>query len=85
MRTENTLRRVDDHASHRRDREPLHIGLASLGCVTYPEYIRQGTRFGPRVGIYEIDDPIATVEIRAVDDLRLLDALLPAYEHLVTS
>jgi len=85
LKTDAHLRRVDNFDRPRQDREPLHIGLASLGCATYPEFIRRGTRFGPKIGILEINDPIATVEIRTKDDLRLLDALLPAYEHLVTS
>jgi CMP-N-acetylneuraminic acid synthetase len=84
MRTDGHLQRVDRHAVPRGEREPLHIGLASLGCATYPAYIRRGTRFGTTIGILEIDDPVATVEIRTAGDAELLDALLPAYQHLAS-
>lgn len=79
MKRDGSLQRVDRYTIPRSDREPLHIGLAGLGCVTYPAFLRAGTRFGPRIGILEIDDRIAPIEVRKTEDLELLDALLPAY------
>jgi CMP-N-acetylneuraminic acid synthetase/GT2 family glycosyltransferase len=66
---------VNEYAQSREKRTPLHVGLLSLGCVTYAEFIRQGSRLGKRIGVYEIDDPIAAIEIRARKDLALLEAL----------
>ena len=40
------------------------LGLFGLGCVTHPVFIRETSPFGPRLGVYEIDDPFASVEIR---------------------
>ncbi len=67
--------RIDDHAKLRGEREALHIGLLSLGCVTYPEFIRKGTRLGEKIGIYEIKDPIAAIEIRRPKDLVFMEKL----------
>ena len=64
-----------EYQQARSEREPLHVGLLSLGCVTYAEFVRQGSRLGKRIGIYEIDDPFAAIEIRSADDLALLDLL----------
>jgi hypothetical protein len=61
--------RIDNFSTHRSEREPLHIGLISLGCATYPEIIRRGSRLGERVGLFEIKDPISTIEIRNQDDM----------------
>lgn len=66
---------VEEYAQSRADRTPLHIGLLSLGCVTYAEFVRQGSRLGKRIGVYEIEDPIASIEIRTRRDLVLLDTL----------
>jgi glycosyltransferase involved in cell wall biosynthesis len=60
---------IEHFSTHRSEREPLHIGLISLGCATYPEIIRRGSRLGERVGLFEIKDPISTIEIRNQDDM----------------
>jgi CMP-N-acetylneuraminic acid synthetase len=69
------LTRVDDHSTNREHREPVHIGLPSLGCITYPEFVRKGSRLGSEIGIYEIPDPIQRIEIRSNEDLRLMKIL----------
>jgi len=69
------LTRVDDHSVQRENREPIHIGLPSLGCITYPEFVRNGSRLGREIGIYEIKDPLQRIEIRSKDDLRLMKIL----------
>jgi len=66
---EDSFIRVDKFSKRRSEREPLHIGLISLGCATYPEVIRNGSRLGERVGIFEIKDPIPTIEIRNKNDM----------------
>ncbi len=71
--------RVDNFSTHRSEREPLHIGLISLGCATYPEIIRKGSRLGKRVGLFEIKDPISTIEIRNQDDMDAVKKYLSAF------
>jgi rhamnosyltransferase len=65
----------EEYAHAREERTPLYVGLLSLGCVTYAEFVRQGSRLGPRIGIYEVDDPFAAIEIREAKDLELLELL----------
>lgn len=66
---------AEEYAQVRQERTPLYVGLLSLGCVTYAEFVRQGSRLGKRIGIYEVDDPFAAIEIRDAKDLALLDLL----------
>jgi len=54
----------------------VHIGVPGLACATYPEFIRQGTRTGGRLGIYEIDDPLAGIEVRSPEHLEALETRL---------
>jgi NAD+ dependent glucose-6-phosphate dehydrogenase len=70
------LHRVDAYEQNRDDREPLHIGLASLGCVTYTEIMKKGTRMGNRIGVLEIEDPIARMEIRSGQDYTLFEKII---------
>lgn len=69
------LDRINEDTQFRADRRTIQIGLVSLGCVTYPRFLREGRRLGDEVGIYEIDNPIAGIEIRERDDLRIWEKL----------
>lgn len=75
----HAFERIDEHEKIRAQRDPVIIGLPSLGCATRPEVIEQGTRLGRRVGIIEIHDPIAAIEIRDPADLKLMETL----QHIV--
>lgn len=66
---------TEEYAHPRTERNPIYVGLLSLGCVTYAEFVRQGSRLGKRVGVYEVDDPFAAIEIRDAKDLALLPVL----------
>jgi glycosyltransferase involved in cell wall biosynthesis len=60
----------------RSDRKPLQLGLPSLGCATYPEVIRRGSRFEGRLGLYEVNSPLAGLEIRSQSELKKLEELV---------
>lgn len=66
------LVRIDDFEHIRNERKPILVGLPSLGCVTFPEFIRNASRLGEKVGIFEIEDPRAALEIRTGDDYQML-------------
>ena len=55
---------ITDINMPRNKRNPIHIGLPSMGCATYPELIRSGTRLSGRTLIYEIKNPLSIIEIR---------------------
>jgi rhamnosyltransferase len=40
------------------------VGLMGLACVTHPVFIRQGSLVTGRVGIFDITDPLASIEMR---------------------
>lgn len=72
---EGNLTRINADTQFRADRRALQTGLVSLGCVTYPKFLREGRRLGDDVGIYEIDNPITGIEIRERDDLEIWKGL----------
>lgn len=69
LEDDDALERINEDTQFRADRRALQIGLVSLGCVTYPRVLRDGDRLGEDVGVYEIDSPIAGIEIRERADL----------------
>lgn len=69
---------TNEYAQTRQERTPLYVGLLSLGCVTYAEFVRAGSRLGKRIGVFEVNDPFAAIEIREKKDLALLELLSSA-------
>ena len=61
---EGKIELIDEGLTPRQYKDPAFIGLRGLCCVTYPEFIREGSMDGQNIGIYEIDSPIATFEVR---------------------
>ncbi len=76
IKNDNKLERLSNFKKTRDKRKTVLIGLPSLGCVTYPDSIRKGTRLGKKVGLYEIDDPTASIEIRSIEDFEKISHML---------
>lgn len=66
----------------RKFKHPVQVGLIGLGCVTYPNIIREGRRLGEKIGIYEIFDKLAPIEIRDPDYLPLATHLFEFYRKV---
>ena len=47
----------------------MHFAKIGFGSATYADIIREGSRLGNKVGIYEVDQPIITTEIRTRERL----------------
>lgn len=75
------LVRMDNFEVHMMLRDPLQIGSPGTGCVTYPEIIRQGKRFGERVGVFEMENPICTLGIRDPKYLELFHKIKLLYSE----
>lgn len=67
--------RVDYFMQLKKYRDPILISLHSLGCVTYPDVIKNGSRIGKKVGIYQVNDYFEKIKIRSVNDLDLVDKI----------
>ena len=57
----------------------LMIGLFGAGCVTHPEFIRDGSIIGQKLGFVDKMHPLTPVEIRNFDQLRMLETALVDY------
>jgi GT2 family glycosyltransferase len=53
---------VTDTSKPRHEREPLHISVPGLACACWPHVLRNGSRLGGKVGIFETRDPLAGTE-----------------------
>jgi rhamnosyltransferase len=56
--------------------EALMLGLLGAGCVTHPQYLREGSLIGPRIGVIESSHPFIAIEIRSASELKMLESLI---------
>lgn len=70
------FRRVDEGFMRREYRNPVHVGIKGLGCVTHPFFLREGRLIGNRVGLLDIDDPRMPIEVRDEKGFEMAAVLL---------
>jgi len=84
IKEEGGPRRIDIGEVPRIMKRPILVGLKGLGCVTHPEFLRQGRLLGEVVGLLQIEDPYAALEVRLEKDAGLLSRLLEkhGFDHV---
>tara|TARA_B100000315_G_C14294482_1_gene458911 strand:- start:167 stop:496 length:330 start_codon:yes stop_codon:yes gene_type:complete len=67
--------RIDsDMPRHLKD--PIICSLKGLGCLTHPEFIREGNILGNKIGMVEVDKIYDQFEIRKKQDIEILAEIL---------
>lgn len=69
QKSNNFYNEITNTSKPRHERDPLHISVPGLACACWPHALRHGSRLSGKVGIYEIQDPLAGVEIRDASQL----------------
>jgi rhamnosyltransferase len=49
-----------------------YLGLFGLCTATRPEFVREGSVLGPRLGLHEVQGALAAVEVRTEDDAAMI-------------
>jgi N-acylneuraminate cytidylyltransferase len=68
--------RLDSGDAPRDFKEKSFIGLKGLCCISHPELIRQESIFNSNVGLFEIDSPLSSFEVRNENDRQIACQLL---------
>lgn len=78
--TEERIVQLDEGLTPRQLKDPTFIELKGIGCVTHPEFLRQGRLLGERIGIYEVTNICSQVEVRSAEDLVVASALMKQWQ-----
>lgn len=70
---------LEEGLTPRQFKEPAFIELRGLGCITHPEFIREGSLLGKKIGLYELNNPYSYLEVRSEDDFKLASLLIDAW------
>jgi CMP-N-acetylneuraminic acid synthetase len=67
---------LDEGLTPRQFKRPTFIELKGVGCVTHPEFLRQGALLGRKIGIYEVKNPYSHLEVRDPEDFTMASLLI---------
>jgi len=59
------------------------ISLMGLGLITHPLFLREGSIFGPRTGIFEVNDPFSAIEVRNDQDKAFISEVIKAWKSYI--
>ncbi|MBI3378844.1 MAG: glycosyltransferase [Nitrospirae bacterium] len=76
---EGRIEQIEEGLTPRQFKDSTYIGLRGLCCVTHPEFLREGSLFGEKVGIYEIDNPYSPIEVREDKDFKMAEKLIGSW------
>ena len=57
------------------------INLTGIGCVTFAENIRNGNIYGNNVGLYLVNNPLSSIEIRDIRTFKQCYELLEGWNY----
>lgn len=73
---DGVISQIEEGLTPRQFKEPTYIELKGVGCVTHPEFIREGRLLGEKVGMYELSNPYSHLEVRSDEDYKLASSLI---------
>ena len=76
MEEEGMYRRVDAGHIAREFKQPFYTGLKGLCCVCSPATVRKGELFGDNVGLYKLEEAVATIEVRSDADVFVAETIM---------
>ncbi len=70
------LKRIDQGFMPSKLKQPIHVGISGLGTVTYVDIIRRGDRLGEKVGMYELNDIVCSIDVGKQSGLNLAEMII---------
>lgn len=67
---------IDEGLIPRKYRDTTYIGLRGVCCVMLPEFLREGSLLGERIGVFEVNNPYSSIEVREEEDFRMAEKLV---------
>ena len=77
----DNFERVDSGDVRRRFKEKSVSAFPGIGCVTYPEFIRNKSLLGKNIGLYDVNNQLSFIEIREKDSFDLVNRLQSILEN----
>jgi CMP-N-acetylneuraminic acid synthetase len=73
------IERIDKGDIPRKYKDPCFLGIKGLCCVTHPEFVREGSLLGSRIGVYEVNNPYSSIEVRGEEEVKMAERLIDSW------
>ena len=60
-------------------KKKTYLGLHGICCVTYPEFIRNGSLIGKNIGLFPLKNHLSIIEIRDNETYKKFGKILKKY------
>lgn len=71
---------LEEGLTPRQFKEPTFLELRGVACVTHPEFVREGSLLGKKIGLYELNNPYSHLEVRSEEDFKLASHLIDIWD-----
>ncbi len=71
-KADGQFQRIDSGDVPRDFKQASFLGLHGCGCVTHPEYIRNNSILGNKIGMLKVNHPLASFEVRNLEQSKVL-------------
>lgn len=71
-----TIRRIDKGDIPRKFKEKSIKGLHGLACISHTEFIRKGNLLGNKIGLFNIESPLADIEVNNIDSIKIAERII---------
>lgn len=75
-----TIQRLDSGYVPRLYKERTFVGLKGLCCVTRTQFLRKEHLLGDNIGLFEVDNPFANIEVREELDFQLAEQIYATWQ-----
>lgn len=73
---EGKIVQLDEGNTPREFKELSFLGLKGIGSVTHPQFLRDGSLLGEKIGLYEVNNPYSHLEVRSAEDFKMASHLI---------
>lgn len=71
----NNFQRIDSGDVPRKYKEKSIIAYPGIGCVTYPEFVRQSSLIGKKIGLFNVKNQLSFIEVREKESFNFVNSI----------
>ena len=75
----NSFLRIEEGDVPEKFKKKTYLGLHGICCVTYPEFIRDGSLLGKSIGLFPVKNDLSIIEIKDNNTYKKFGKILKNY------
>lgn len=80
LKDDQRIEMISDVLPRKLKEKSIYISLFGLGFITYPNFIREGELFGKNIGLHEVTESSAHIEVRSEESFQFANSIIDQYQ-----